>query len=444
MRIHPLALASAAAVFALAACVAVRPPAAASAPVPAIEPPGPTPHATPDPAIDGKGAFATGKYRNLFAEDGHPQADIDARLDKAFAQLFHGDQNTQTLYFDNGKNDDGPLAYIEDFNNRDIRTEGMSYGMMIAVQMNKKTEFDALWNWANTYMYYADPNSPNAGYFAWTAQPNGRHATTGPAPDGEQYFAMALYFAAHRWPGGKGIYDYKARADKLLVDMLHHPSAATQPAAQNPGRGGGGRNNMFNTEVKEVRFVPGAGTAGSTDPSYHLPAFYELWARWGPQEDRQFWLDAATASRDLFAKSANPDTGLCPDQCSYDGNPGRSAFQADAWRCQSNWSVDWSWFAKDPREQERSDKVQATFAAKGMDTYPEKMSLDAQRIISDRHVIGLTATNAAASLAATNPREKDFVEALWNSPIPDGQDRYYSGCLYLMNFMHCAGKFRIW
>jgi oligosaccharide reducing-end xylanase len=201
---------------------------------------------------------------------------------------------------------------------------------------------------------------------------------------------------------------------------------------------------MFNMEAKEVRFVPGAGTAGQTDPSYHLPAFYELWARWGPQDDRAFWLQAATASRDLFAKAANPETGLCPDQCSYAGAAGRSSFQADAWRCQSNWSVDWSWFQKDPREQERSNKVQATFAAKGMDTYPEKMSLDAKTIISPRHVTGLVATNAAASLAATDPRAKDFTEALWNTPIPDGQDRYYSGCLYLMNYIHVAGKFRIW
>jgi oligosaccharide reducing-end xylanase len=394
-----------------------------------------TPHATPNPAIDGKGAFATGQYRNLFAEFGHSQAEIDAKLDKAFQQLFHGDKNNQTIYYENGQNADGPMAYIRDILSQDIRTEGMSYGMMIAVQMDKKAEFDALWNWAKTYLYYSDPSSNNAGYFAWTAQPNGRHATSGPAPDGEEYFAMALYFAAHRWPenGGKGgLYDYKAHADKLLDDMLRHTSSG--------GRGG----NMFEPNSKMVRFTPGATF---TDPSYHLPAFYELWARWGPEKDRQFWLDAAAASRDLFVKVAHPTTGLLPDQCAFAGVPSRGnsgAFQADAWRCQSNIAVDWSWFAKDPRQQEICNKIQATFAAKGMDAYPEKMSLDGRTIISNRHVIGLVATNATASLAATDPRAKDFVEALWNAPIPDGQDRYYSGCLYLMNYMHLSGKFRIW
>ena len=51
----------------------------------------------------------------------------------------------------------GTLAYMTDWANNDARTEGMSYGMMIAVELNKKREFDALWNWAKTYMLVTDP-----------------------------------------------------------------------------------------------------------------------------------------------------------------------------------------------------------------------------------------------------------------------------------------------
>jgi len=54
------------------------------------------------------------------------------------------------------------------------------------------------------------------------------------------------------------------------------------------------------------------------------------------------------------------------------------------------------------------------------------------------------AVNADASLAATNPRAKEFVEALWNTPTPDGIERYYDGLLYLMALMHCGGEFRVW
>src|SRR5450755_3386569 len=47
----------------------------------------------------GSGAFATGNYRNLFAENGHSQKEIQARVDSAFQQLFHGDPGTQAVYY---------------------------------------------------------------------------------------------------------------------------------------------------------------------------------------------------------------------------------------------------------------------------------------------------------------------------------------------------------
>jgi len=40
---------------------------------------------------DGSGAYLAGKYRNLFAEDGHSQREIHAKVDASFKQLFHGD-----------------------------------------------------------------------------------------------------------------------------------------------------------------------------------------------------------------------------------------------------------------------------------------------------------------------------------------------------------------
>jgi oligosaccharide reducing-end xylanase len=53
-------------------------------------------------------------------------------------------------------------------------------------------------------------------------------------------------------------------------------------------------------------------------------------------------------------------------------------------------------------------------------------------------------TNAVAGLAATDSaRAKLFTEALWNTPIPSGQSRYYDGMLYLMSLMHLSGQFRV-
>ncbi len=109
-----------------------------------------------------------------------------------------------------------------------------------------------------------------------------------------------------------------------------------------------------------------------------------------------------------------------------------------------NWSVDWSWWAKDPREQTLSDRIQAFFESKGLDSYGNRFTLDGTQR-DNSHSPGLVATNAVASLAATDKdRARKFVEALWNTPIPSGRYRYYDGMLYLMSMLHCSGQFRIW
>jgi oligosaccharide reducing-end xylanase len=438
------------------------------------------------PALnDGRGAFATGKYRNLFAEIGHNPREIKAKVEKAYNQLFHGDLQTQALYIPAGKNGNGPLAYIPDVQHTDVRSEGMSYGMMITVQLNKKQEFDALWNWSMTYMYHDDPKHPCYGYFSWQMNYDGTAISELPAPDGEEYCAMALLFAANRWGNGKGIYDYKAQADRLLHNMVHREAITgntssagrkipspripadpyemgtiivTMPAASNPASppaaGGGanfGRGPRSTTVGKEVNdqynmilFSPDERNT-YTDPSYHLPAFYELWARWGPAEDRDFWLKAAQASRDLFVKAANPQTGLIPNMANFDGTPQRMGgqFREDAWRCAMNWAMDWSWFAKDPRQQELTDRLQKFFESKGIDTYDDNWSLDGQSL-RRRHSPGLVATTGWASLCATDKeRGKKFAEELWKLNVPSSNVfRYYDGLLYMMCVLHASGEFK--
>jgi len=395
-------------------------------------------------AAPNEGAFATNTYRNLFTESGHSQTEINAKITSAFQQLFHGDPQTQSLYFPTGKNASGPLAYLTDWNNHDVRTEGMSYGMMIAVQLGKKAEFDALWNWAKTYMYIGDPNHPSHGYFSWSCKTDGTPNEETAAPDGEEYFVMSLYFAANRWGNGKGIYDYKSQADELLTAMRHHPRK-TGPT----GKGDRTVSAEVNEEFKMIRFVPVVTRGDFTDPSYHLPAFYELWARWGPGADRKFWSQAATASREFFVKATNPNTGLAPAYANFDGTPRAtkfaqsSRFGYDSWRTASNWSVDWSWWRKAPQEQQLSDRIQTFFLSQGLSTYGDQYTLDGKQLDAI-HAPGLVATNAVASLAATHPRARDFVNALWDAPVPSGQLRYYDGMLYLLSMLHCSGQFRIW
>jgi oligosaccharide reducing-end xylanase len=399
----------------------------------------PAPTATSIMPVPAKPAFETGVYRNLFAEYlGKSDAEIQAKLDTAWKQLFYGDDSYQRVYYP--VSDD--MAYIEDIGNSDVRSEGMSYGMMIAVQLDKKEEFDRLWKWTKTYMYQAD--GPYKGYFAWHCKTDGSKLHANPASDGEEWFITALFFADGRWGSGAGIFNYRAEAQSILATALHADQLSGDMAT-----------NLFDAQAKQVVFVPMIGKNSSfSDPSYHLPAYYELWARWASQ-DNEFWAEAAKTSRDYFKKAANPQTGLMPDYANFDGTPYGSDehkdFRFDAWRTLSNVAVDYAWFAADPStssEQapwavEQSNRVLDFLASQGMDSYPNQYSLDGKSLSAD-HSTGLVAMAAVAALAAHPDKGKPFVQALWDTKIPSGKWRYYDGMLYMLALLHDSGNFQIY
>jgi oligosaccharide reducing-end xylanase len=378
------------------------------------------------------GAYESSIYRNLFAERGYLEKDITAKLEAAWKQLFYGNDSTERLYYP-VKPD---MAYIFDIASNDIRSEGMSYGMMISLQMNKKKEFDALWKWAVTNMYNND--GKYKGYFAWHCRKDGSKIDAGPASDGEEWFVTVLFMASGRWGDGDGIFNYKLWAQKIINDMIHRPVADSV-------------TNMFDPTEKQVVFVPEGRNATFTDPSYHLPAFYTLWAKWANKDNNLFY-EFADTSRKFFRKVTHPVSRLSPDYANFDGSYNsdflresrHDNFLFDSWRTICNIAVDYAWFAADPWQMEQCDRLQAFFASKGVTKYPSLYKVDGTTLPSD-HSIGLIAMNATSSLAACNSsRAAMFVDDLWNAKIPSGHYRYYDGLLYLMGMLHVSGNFRIY
>ena len=105
------------------------------------------------------------KYPNLFAQLGRSEAEIDAKLAAAFRAIFEDPE--ERFYFEIGAD----KGYLLDTGNVDARTEGISYGMMMAVQMDRKDLFDRLWRFAWDFMLLRE--GPHAGYFAWSVAPDG-------------------------------------------------------------------------------------------------------------------------------------------------------------------------------------------------------------------------------------------------------------------------------
>ncbi len=385
-------------------------------------------------AAEPTGAFATGRYRDLFGEYlGKTDAEVAAKLDAAWQQFFRGDEATQRLFYPVP----GDMAYIPDVANHDVRTEGLSYGMMICVQTDHHAEFNQLWKFAKHHMYHE--SGPLRGYFAWHTALNGDQlGDAGPASDGEEWFVMALFFASHRWGDGEGIFNYAGEAQSLLRTMLHKD--------EDPGRGD--VTNMIDCEAKQVNFVPHGPGANFTDPSYHLPAFYELWARWAEVPgDRTFLAELAPTSRGLFRRAVHPQTGLMPDYCAFDGKtsgrPGRDDFLYDAWRTLSNPALDWSWWAADPWEVEQANRVLTFLASQGPNC-PNRFKLDGTPIGTDVNSSGLLAMAATSTLAADRKIGEPFVRHLWEMKLPEGRYRYYDGLLTLIALLEVSGHFRIY
>ena len=386
-------------------------------------------------------AFNTKQYRNLFSLIGKEDQEVKTRLDQIFETFFYGSEE-ERIYHPAGED----MGYLMDTGNHDARTEGMSYGMMICVQMNKKEEFDRIWKWACTYMWMEEGESE--GYFAWSCGLDGKKNAYGAAPDGEEFFAMALFFASHRWGDGEGIYCYSEQAKKILRACIH--------------KGENGRQGypMWNHENKQILFVPGSDF---TDPSYHLPHFYELFALWADEEDRPFFKEAAGVSREYLAKACHPETGMSAEYAEFDGQPmsrplpwttdRHDWFFSDAYRTVANIGLDYEWFGIDEGQYEAPERLLRFLDAR-WDEHPfEIYEVDGTSLHEPAlHPVGLQVTTTQGILAVlgrTKDEEsiriaKKWLEAFFRMPLREGNRRYYDNCLYFFAFLALSGNYRIW
>ncbi|MGI4021691.1 MAG: glycosyl hydrolase family 8 [Janthinobacterium lividum] len=389
-----------------------------------------------------KTVIKPGIAHNLLLEAGYSQQAIDKKVAKAYYDVFEGPNR---VYFKVGDT----MAYVSDVKNHDARTEGLSYGMMVAVQLNKKDVFDRIWRWSKKYLQHQD--GPRKGYFAWSINPTTmKQNSEGSASDGELYFITDLLFASNRWGNHTGINYYKEARN--ILDAMWKKD------------GTGNVYNLINTDYKQITFVPEGTSYNWTDPSYHLPAFYEVWAMYAKDGHEQFYKDCADTSRAFLHRACDPVTGLNSDYTEFSGKPHTTAwmpagFRYDSWRVPMNIAMDYVWFGKDKSWQEDYALHFQTFLkSKGINTFEDQFNLDGSRpefilkagkVKKLRHSIGLVATAASASLINAKKENKnlDFVHALWNSklePYDDGYfDPYYDGLLYLFSLMHLSGKYQI-
>ena len=198
-------------------------------------------------------------------------------------------------------------------------SEGMGYGMLLAVGNADKTAFDALW------AYYKGRVDSN-GLMNWsidgcTSGNNNAYAAT----DADEDVAMALVEADAKWGG------YKTDATNLINLIKKYETAPGPPSYLRPGDAA---NN-------------GGKGDGIVNPSYFAIGYWHVWATYLGDT---FWNQLATDAYTMLAAyqklTISGSTGaLVPDWGNSQGqNPYGSSYYYDA--CRTPWrvAVDYAWF----------------------------------------------------------------------------------------------------
>jgi len=179
----------------------------------------------------------------------------------------------------------------------DAVSEGVGYGMLVALYANDQASFNKMWDEANSTMW-------GKCYYNWQMSVDGKIVGMGAASDAEEDIALALIFAdklvsAGKWKAytsTKFGYDYKTHAQKIL-DCMWSSEQVTSDGILAPGAGWGGRS-----------FV---------NPGYFSPAWYKIFAKFDSNGDR--WNKVVDKSYEIISKSPGYSMGMVPDWMTPNG-----------------------------------------------------------------------------------------------------------------------------
>jgi endo-1,4-beta-D-glucanase Y len=196
-------------------------------------------------------------------------------------------------------------------------SEGIGYGMLLAVGNDDRDALDKLWAY---YKAHVDSNGlMNWKIDACTTTVWGQNA----AADGDEDAAMALVQADAKWGG------YKTEATNLINAIKNHETVAGSPSYLLPGDAVGG------------------WAAGTVNPSYFAIGYWHVWASY---VNDPFWNQLASDAYTMLASFqsltiSNSTGALVPDWGMSSGqNPNNSGYSYDA--CRTPWrvAVDYAWF----------------------------------------------------------------------------------------------------
>ena len=170
---------------------------------------------------------------------------------------------------------------------RDAVSEGVGYGLLLALYLDDQSTFDRLLEGADQMMW-------NGVCYDWRVNEQGQKTGIGAATDAEQDIAFAL-LKADEQSGWNPNPFYRERG----LTILHQ---------------------LWERGIENGILRPGYYWGGFSlvNPGYFSPAWYKEFARWDPSHD---WLSVVDRSYEIIAKSPGYEKGLLPDWMDANGRP---------------------------------------------------------------------------------------------------------------------------
>lgn len=189
-------------------------------------------------------------------------------------------------------------------------SEGIAYGMLIAVYMNEQTMFDEFWKYSQLYL-------TGNGLMHWYISADGASVLgQGAATDADEDIAWALIMADRQW-GGAGTLDktYLELATEQINRIWEHEVLKSEDTAGRLVRVGDSWGDNWET----------------VNISYFAPSYYRTFAEVTGNAE---WNDAAQTSYDTMNNSLKPENGnetngLVPAWSTSNGDPNSGVWGGD-------------------------------------------------------------------------------------------------------------------
>jgi hypothetical protein len=309
-------------------------------------------------------------------------------------------------------------------------SEGIAYGMIIAVMLDEQALFDDLYRYSRCF-------ENKSGLMDWYIAPDGSRALgVGAATDSDEDIAWALVMAHRQWGGSGALAEpYSACAERQI-------------------------ERVWQTEVDHERFpdmlLPGDDWRGRNvfNPSYFAPHQYRIFAEvsgnsgWLRVIDRGYEIVQAS----LNDVSGNRENGLVPAWCNAQGTPveafpgALTNYQYDSARLPFRILQDYA-RSRDPRAHDYLSRVSAFFAGVGAEQIVDGYTLRGEPAPDPRAARpnpgSAVFVGAAAVGAMHDPRYQRFIDAAY-ARVRGGtllaRSRYYNHSWTVLSLLMLTGN----